>query len=249
MVIDLTGQRFGKLTVLERDSRENHPGKRTAYWICKCDCGNIKVVEGNSLRSGKTKSCGCYRLEQLREAITLDLVGQKFGKLTVISSVETIIEPSGTRRTAYLCRCDCGNEVIAKTINLRAGDTSSCGCIYSKGEWNIEQILKQNNIPYEKQYSFDDLLSEKGHKMKFDFAIFNEKHELIKLIEFQGEQHYKKVHGWDDDERFQIRQMRDKKKENYCKEKGIELLAIPYSKLNKIDLALITGGQNGTDNN
>jgi hypothetical protein len=43
--------------------------------------------------------------------------------------------------------------------------------------------------------------------------------------------------------------MRDKKKENYCKEKGIELLTISYSKLNKIDLELIMGGQNGTDNN
>jgi hypothetical protein len=44
------------------------------------------------------------------------LVGKRFGKLTVISPVETIIEPSGTRRTAYLCRCDCGNEVIVKLL-------------------------------------------------------------------------------------------------------------------------------------
>lgn len=53
---DLTGQVFGRLTVLERDSmrRGNH-----AYWICKCECGQIKSVDASGLKTGRIQSCGC----------------------------------------------------------------------------------------------------------------------------------------------------------------------------------------------
>jgi ribosomal protein S27E len=54
--IDLTNQKFGKLTVLYRDP--NSPRKYTK-WICKCDCGNTTSVYSHALRQGKTKSCGC----------------------------------------------------------------------------------------------------------------------------------------------------------------------------------------------
>lgn len=58
-VIDLTGQRFGMLTVIERAEKiGNH-----ISWICKCDCGNVtKAITGNNLKKGHVKSCGCmYR--------------------------------------------------------------------------------------------------------------------------------------------------------------------------------------------
>ena len=53
--LDLRGQRFGRLTVLE--PAENIGG-RTA-WLCQCDCGNTAVVKTYNLRQGKTTSCGC----------------------------------------------------------------------------------------------------------------------------------------------------------------------------------------------
>ena len=53
---DMTGQRFGKLTAICRD--EGRHGKQAA-WLCRCDCGNIKSVRGDKLRSGITQSCGC----------------------------------------------------------------------------------------------------------------------------------------------------------------------------------------------
>jgi hypothetical protein len=55
--LDLTGQVFGKLTVLEQSENK---GARTA-WRCRCDCGRIVTVVTTSLRSGNTKSCGCVR--------------------------------------------------------------------------------------------------------------------------------------------------------------------------------------------
>lgn len=55
-LIDLTGQRFGRLTVIERAENK---GEQTA-WRCKCDCGKIVDVRGGNLKSGHTTSCGCY---------------------------------------------------------------------------------------------------------------------------------------------------------------------------------------------
>lgn len=56
---DLTGKRFNRLTVIKRTENK---GKRV-MWICKCDCGKICTVQGNNLKNGNTKSCGCYKKE------------------------------------------------------------------------------------------------------------------------------------------------------------------------------------------
>ena len=53
-LIDLTGQKIGRLTVIERDH-----SKKEVMWICQCDCGNIKNVQSYHLKNGITKSCGC----------------------------------------------------------------------------------------------------------------------------------------------------------------------------------------------
>lgn len=56
--IDLIGQKFGKLIVLERDGKSNN-GR--AKWLCECECGNKKIITGFALRVGKTQSCGCLK--------------------------------------------------------------------------------------------------------------------------------------------------------------------------------------------
>ena len=63
-LIDLTGQRFGALTVLHRDGSEPHGNlRRWPVWRCECDCGYRVRVRGDSLRRGRTRSCGCRRGE------------------------------------------------------------------------------------------------------------------------------------------------------------------------------------------
>lgn len=60
-LVDLTGQRFGRLTVIERAENYISPkGKQAPRWICQCECGATVVVVGESLRGGVTKSCGCF---------------------------------------------------------------------------------------------------------------------------------------------------------------------------------------------
>lgn len=67
-LIDLTGQRFGRLTVIERahNTKDGRP-----KWNCLCDCGNLTVVRGKELRSGGTSSCGCLRVEKTVERSTI----------------------------------------------------------------------------------------------------------------------------------------------------------------------------------
>lgn len=62
--IDLTGQKFNRLTVLKRaDDYISPKGQHKLQWLCKCDCGNEIIVQGNSLKNGVTKSCGCLNKE------------------------------------------------------------------------------------------------------------------------------------------------------------------------------------------
>lgn len=129
------GNVYGYLTVINR--AENDKDGR-ARWLCKCKCGKEVVVRGKSLRNGNTKSCGCYQKERAAQS-NMDrvgsLVGQRFGKLQVIEEAGFITGLNGKRRRLYTCLCDCGNYCQVQHQYLAFGDTTSCGCIRSKGEF------------------------------------------------------------------------------------------------------------------
>lgn len=217
------GNKYGLLTVIERDLNTK---EGRAVWICQCDCGSKVSVLGKHLRSGNTKSCGCL---QKQKAIQSNLnrggslVGKRFGKLTVIEEAGFITGVNEKRRRLYLCKCDCGNLCKVQHQYLSYGDTSSCGCIRSKGEAQIEQILSQNNICYKKEFSFNDLMDKE--KLRFDFAIFN-KDKLFMLIEFQGEQHTNPNNGYYSEDLI----IHDKMKEDFCKKNKIPLIKIFYKR-------------------
>jgi len=63
--INLVGRRFGRLIVIEFGGHDKYQG---SLWKVKCDCGTVKIVNGNGLRRGYTTSCGCYNLERSIEA-------------------------------------------------------------------------------------------------------------------------------------------------------------------------------------
>ena len=79
----LIGKRFGKLLVVDFAERPENQ-KYGTYYLCQCDCGNIKVIKNNNLNNGTTLSCGCYGKEQRRKAVFDDITGMKFGRLTVL---------------------------------------------------------------------------------------------------------------------------------------------------------------------
>lgn|SRR5574344_168230 len=233
---DLTGMQFGRLTVLNRDLNKPKGHQKKVYWICKCSCGNIVSVSSYCLMTKETHSCGCLQRERTSQTNRLNLTGQRFGKLTVIDKALNIKEESGQDRTTWNCLCDCGKMIIVKTINLRSGDTQSCGCTRSHGETKIEQFLIDNSIKYEREYSFNDLRNKR--KLRFDFAVFSDLGILKYLIEYQGKQHYYK--GFCETEETQLleRQRRDKLKMQYCKDNNIDLIIIPFKDYNRINKIL-----------
>ena len=136
---DLTGQRFGKLKVVERTEDHISPsGYKYVMWRCQCDCGNFINVRTTDLKNNHTQSCGCLHKEMLSKAKLIDLTGQVYGRLTVIKRVDDYISPSGDRKVQWLCKCKCGKEVIVTGNNLRKGNSKSCGC------YNRELLAKIN---------------------------------------------------------------------------------------------------------
>lgn len=217
--IDETGNRYGRLTVLEIDNTPRNTISRHIYWKCQCDCGNIITVDAGSLRQNKVYSCGCAVRDTAQKATTQE-IGNRYGRLVVIAQHQF---EDNYKTGWWKCKCDCGNEVIVKGTYLRNGDTKSCGCLSSQGEANIASLLQQYNIPYKKQYSFNNLVSNKGGFLYFDFALFDEK-GLKCLIEYQGIQHYKDFGKFGALQREET----DELKRIYCKKHNISLYEIRY---------------------
>ena len=221
---DLTGQKFGRLTVIKLDSNRSSNGQ--IKWICQCECGNQKSIIGNNLTHGLTLSCGCLH----KEKTSKNLIGQRFGKLIVIEKTN---KRNSNRNIIWKCQCDCGNVCEVATNGLIQGYTNSCGCIKrSLGEYKIEQILLKHNIIFEKEKSFETCKSDKNWCLRFDFFI-NSKY----LIEFDGKQHSKILNqGWFNEEYFNTLQNHDLIKNEWCKKNNIPLIRIPYYKIKTLCL-------------
>jgi hypothetical protein len=215
----LINQRFGRLLVLENP----RPGLRGTIWSCRCDCGKIVDKVSTDLISGNTKSCGCLKSD-LHSTMN-DLTNQRFGKLLAVYS--TGVSKDGQR--VWFCTCECGNTVEVLAGNLRKNNTSSCGCINSKGNGVVQKLLIEKGISFQTEYSFKDLLTENGFPHRFDFAIFNKQLELSFLIEYQGNIHFEyKENGWNNEDNFYKRRKRDEAKFQYCQQNNILLFYITY---------------------
>jgi len=236
--INLIGQQFGNLIVLERvkNAADGH-----ATWKCQCQCENKTICykTSNQLRRKNTiPSCGC----KIKELISANasknfdnLIGLKFGLLTPIEKVG-----STGNSIVWRCKCDCGNDQFITTAHhLKSGNTKSCGCLKSVGEYNIINALIKNNITFIKEYSFKDFKYNDSQGIpRFDFFL----PELNRIIEYDGAQHYKECGDlWENNCPLEIRQKRDQEKNQYCKEHNIPLVRIPYWERDNITLEMIMG--------
>jgi hypothetical protein len=98
----------------------------------------------------------------------------------------------------------------------------------SKGERKIEDILKQNKISFQREVSFNDLHGSGNNLLRFDFAIFKQD-QLICLIEYDGEQHFKFVkHFHKNVFNFKKAKEWDRRKNRYCLIHNIPLIRVPY---------------------
>lgn len=105
-LIDLSGQKYGQLTVLHLTGDVR---SKSRCWLCQCTCGNTKVATTNELRSGGIKSCGCKKS---------NLTGKRYGKLTVQKQADN---------NTWLCQCDCGKRITVRHDDLTRSRVRSCG--------------------------------------------------------------------------------------------------------------------------
>ena len=220
---DLTGQTFNRLTVLY-PLKERKNG--SVVWHCKCECGNECDVVSPSLIKERTKSCGCLKKETDRapKGNAIDMVGKKYGHLTVISRDNS--DKYGHAK--WLCQCDCGNQCLVQHQYLTCGDTNSCGCVNSIGNMTINRLLTKWHYKYKAEYEFKDFICN-SYPYKFDFALLDDSNNLLGLIEYQGDIHFTYNNsGWNTKIEFDKRIKRDKNKKEYCQKNNIKLYYITY---------------------
>lgn len=132
------------------------------------------------------------------------------------------------KKVKWVCS-HCNQEYLASPHHRTSNDKT--GCPYckrqSKGERKVKKILKKYNITYKEQEWFDDLRSEAGRPLRYDFTIYKD-NIWIGTIEFNGEQHYKPISVFGGKEQFDVQKQHDFQKEIYSLEHDVPILIIPY---------------------
>ena len=134
--LDLTNERFGALTVIE----QAEPIKGRTAWLCRCDCGNVKVVITKQLRNGCVTSCGCrcYQNELRKDQVfeREDLTGQVYGHLTALKHIS---------KNYWLWQCDCGKTKKIRASEVKNGTIVSCGHVQRE---KVKEIYDNNVFQY-----------------------------------------------------------------------------------------------------
>ena len=116
-LIDLSGKQFGKLTVLNFDMKL----KKRSWWVCRCDCGNIKSFRADCLTNGASWHCGCEHKTNL-----IDLTGLRFSRWTVLKRSTPPNDPHKSSMWDVVCDCGSIRSVVGSTLSQ--GKSKSCGC-------------------------------------------------------------------------------------------------------------------------
>lgn len=117
----------------------------------------------------------------------------------------------------------CGTYFKTRPFNILGRGDGCPICSISKGERKCIDWLNSNNYKYEREYIFDDLISDKNAFLRYDFAVFIK--DKTFLIEYDGEFHFRNVF---DEDAFKRRKMLDRQKDNYALDNNMSLLRIPY---------------------
>ena len=193
-------------------------------------CNNIFISRIADVSKGHTRSCGCLGLQAKSETgkkNMIDYTGQQFGKIKVICRSDK--KNTYSNNVYWQCVCECGKHLDISSANIK--NIQSCGCLQSKGEYKINQILSNLQIPFESQKTFATCKIN-GNSLRFDY--FLPSYNI--LIEYDGIQHFTFSNsGWDTESKFLKTQQYDEFKTEWCKENSIPLLRIPYT-----DLSILT---------
>lgn len=221
---DLTGRRFGRLTVLERAEDVRYKdGGMAVQWKCRCDCGKEAIKKSANLLNGKSKSCGCLREEIGNNPFRFEIgqeIETKYGKFIVENRKREEREISGIRDKKYICKCiDCGetNVILEHTIMENHGSCRACSDSRSFGERFFYWFLKQFKINFDTEYS-----PKWSGRRKYDFHFTRNGKDYI--VEVDGAQHIKRYayvgQGYDEVAKI------DREKEKIARDNGHIIIRI-----------------------
>ena len=162
---DLTGQRFGQLTVIRRVENTKHAA---AQWLCKCDCGADYVVQGSLLVTGRRTRCS-GKVHEKNYAYS-DVTGRRFGRLVALYPSRRY-DKSGS--VIWRCKCDCGNEIDVAYNTLMYTNQKSCGCQKKEHDQKLQtflthvagtsvDILKSKKVPTDNTTGYKGVYLVKG---------------------------------------------------------------------------------------
>lgn len=159
---NLINKTYYKITVIEKDY-DMSIKKNRQYYVCRCECGNIKSIRADDLESNKVKSCGCYNSSTMK-----NITNQRFNNLIAIEYKYT-----NNKKAYWLCECDCGNFIIVSQSNLHSNHTKSCGCIRRGDNTN-----NTNNTKKHFRNILKRVISDKLKESKYTCFISNKKTNL-----------------------------------------------------------------------
>lgn len=183
----------------------------------------------------------CYKIENLNRINAYNEKKHQFCKenflkrcLEIHGDLFEYLEEYKSATEKIKIKCNkCGFIFQQKTSNHLQGQGCP-NCLASKGEKRIEKYLKDHNIKYEMEYSFNDC---RGVRRPLPFDFYIEEHNL--LIEYQGEQHYRPTafngYEYDVNSSFEKMKKSDKIKKDYCNKNNLPLLEISYNDFNNIE--------------
>jgi hypothetical protein len=133
---DLAGKAYGRLEVISKAGTKGGYRRQASIWLCRCECGSEREFDGNTLTSGKAKSCGC--LPRFR-----DIAGLRSGRLTALYRVG---RATSTGMATWMCRCDCGVEKVVTSGNIVGQHITSCGCaIFDKPMLGPKELREKSS--------------------------------------------------------------------------------------------------------
>ena len=234
------GDKFNQLTILKALGPIHQERGRDLWYECQCDCGKIVEACASELKKGTHKSCGgCAHSKAFADKAIKEYKNKTFNYLTAIEPTEK--RDSGGS-IIWKFKCQCGKDFYYTMWEVKNNIVTSCGCkakVKSAGEIKIKQILDENNINYihNKQF-FKDLIMDNS-VLRYDFVILDNKQNPLRLIEFDGKQHFESVDYFGGQDDFEHRQKSDKYKNQYALNHQIPLVRIPYYEINNLSYELL----------
>lgn len=192
---------------------------RTSIRMKHLVCGNEYDVQPRRVAM-KRRCPHCYANNKKDTAWYQEKVREQVG-----DEYEVTGEYMNNKTHIFMKHVSCGHHFTVRPAHFLDGRRCP-KCRMSKGETLVGKVLEHFKLHYQPQQTFKDCTHVQ--RLPFDFGIYTPDGELIALIEFDGEQHYRPVKAFGGEEDYQRRVRNDRIKNDFAKAKGIPLLRIPY---------------------